>query len=95
VDEAQLTSQLQHPSIPPVYEISELPDDRPYFCMKVVRGRTLASHLKGRTDPSNDLARFLGIFGQGCQAAAYAHSKGVIHRDLKPANVMVGAFGEV
>jgi hypothetical protein len=95
VDEAQLTSQLQHPAIPPVYEMGDLPDGRPYFCMKVVRGRTLASLLEKRSGPDDDLSRFLGIFEQVCQAVAYAHSKGVIHRDLKPQNVMVGAFGEV
>ncbi len=32
-EEAQLTSQLQHPAIPPVHEMGELPDGRPYFCI--------------------------------------------------------------
>src|SRR5262249_20613529 len=95
VEEAQLTSQLQHPGIPPVYERSALSDGRPYFCMKVGRGHTLASLLAKRAGSGDDLARFLGMFEQVCQAVAYAHSKGVIHRDLKPQNVMVGAFGEV
>ncbi len=95
VEEAQLTSQLQHPAIPPVYEMGQLPDGRPFFCMKVVRGRTLASLLEKRSGPDDDLPRLLTIFGHVCQAVAYAHSKSVIHRDLKPANVMVGAFGEV
>jgi hypothetical protein len=94
-EEAQLTSQLQHPGIPPVYETGALPDGRPYFCMKVVRGRTLASLRARRASPADDRPRLLGVFEQVCQAVAYAHSKGVIHRDLKPHNVMVGAFGEV
>jgi hypothetical protein len=94
-EEAQLTSQLQHPGIPPVYERGALPDGRPFFCMKVVRGRTLASLLERRAGPTDDLPRLLAIFEQVCEAVAYAHSQGVIHRDLKPANVMVGAFGEV
>ncbi len=66
VDEAQLTSQLQHPAIPPVYEMGELPDGRPYFCMKVVRGRTLASLLEKRSGPGDDLPRLLTIFEQVC-----------------------------
>jgi tRNA A-37 threonylcarbamoyl transferase component Bud32 len=95
VEEAQLTSQLQHPAIPPVYARGETPDGRPYFCMKVVKGRTLADLLASRANATDDQAQLLHVFEQVCQALAYAHSKGVIHRDLKPLNVMVGAFGEV
>jgi serine/threonine-protein kinase len=95
VEEAQVCSQLQHPSIVPVHDLGTLPDGRPFFAMKLVKGRTLAALLQERAGPADDLPRFLTIFEQVCQAVAYAHSKGVLHRDLKPANVMVGAFGEV
>jgi tetratricopeptide (TPR) repeat protein len=93
--EARIHGRLQHPGIAPVHELGELPDHRPYFTMKLVEGRTLAVLLDQRAEPSHDLARFLTIFEQVCQAVGYAHSKGVIHRDLKPHNVMVGSFGEV
>jgi tetratricopeptide (TPR) repeat protein len=95
VEEAQVTSQLQHPGIPPVHELSTLADGRPYFVMKVVKGRTLADRLRERGDPAAELPQLLTVFEQVCQALAYAHSKRVIHRDLKPSNIMVGAFGEV
>src|SRR5262249_28495092 len=95
VEEAQVGGQLQHPGVVPVYELGRFPDRRPYFTMKLVRGRPLAELLKERPDVSHDQARFVAIFEAVCQAVAYAHSKGVIHRDLKPSNVMVGAFGEV
>jgi tetratricopeptide (TPR) repeat protein len=95
VEEAQICGQLQHPGVPPVYDIGRLDDDRPYFTMKLVRGRTLADLLAGRETPSDDLPRFTAVFEQVCQTLGYAHSRGVVHRDLKPANVMVGEFGEV
>jgi choline monooxygenase len=95
LEEAQVLGQLQHPAIPPVHALGRLPDGRPYFAMKLVKGHTLSDLLAARANRAEDQARFLGIFEQVCQALAYAHSKGVIHRDLKPANVMVGAFGEV
>jgi serine/threonine-protein kinase len=94
-EEAQIGGQLQHPGIVPVYEVGRSPDQRPYFTMKLVRGRTLAALLGERSHPGQDLPRFLQVFEQVCQTMAYAHSRGVIHRDLKPSNVMVGAFGEV
>ena len=95
VEEAQIGGQLQHPGVVPVYELGTLPDRRPYFAMKLVKGRTLAALLGERTGPAQDLPRFLGIFEQVCQTMAYAHARGVVHRDLKPSNVMVGTFGEV
>jgi serine/threonine protein kinase len=95
LEEAQVLGQYQHPAIPPVHALGRLPDGRPYFAMKLVKGHTLTDLLAARANPAEDQARFLGIFEQVCQALAHAHSKRVIHRDLKPANVMVGAFGEV
>jgi serine/threonine-protein kinase len=94
VEEAQIGGQLQHPGVVPVYDIGRF-GSRPFFTMKLVKGKTLATLLSERTEPAADRPRFLAIALQVAQTLAYAHAKGVIHRDLKPANVMVGAFGEV
>jgi serine/threonine-protein kinase len=95
LEEARITGQLQHPGVPPVHDLGQLADGRPFFTMKLVRGDTLATLLRQRPDPTAQRPRFLKVFEQLCQTVAYAHSKGVIHRDLKPSNVMVGRFGEV
>src|SRR6516165_9013412 len=95
VEEAQIGGQLQHPGIVPVYELGTFADRRPYFTMKLVKGRTLSALLAERPSPAHDLPRFLTIFDAIGQTVAYSHSRGVIHRDLKPSNVMVGSFGEV
>jgi hypothetical protein len=95
VEEAQIGGQLQHPGIVPVYELGQFSDKRPYFTMKLIKGRTLEALLAERKDAAQDRPRFLKIFEQVCQTLAYAHARGVIHRDLKPLNIMVGAFGEV
>jgi serine/threonine-protein kinase len=104
VEEAQLTGQLQHPAVPPIFERGESDDGRPYYAMKLIKGQALdtllapddaGQELADASASGPDLPRLLATFEAVCQAVAYAHSKGVIHRDLKPANVMVGAFGEV
>ena len=95
VEEAQISGQLQHPGIAPVYELGHFADQRPYFTMKLVKGKTLATLLAARQAPLGERPKFIGIFAQICQTLAYAHARSVIHRDLKPANVMDGAFGEV
>lgn len=93
--EAKITGQLQHPGIPPVYELSQLIDGRPFMTMKLVKGRTLRELLKERTGVDEDLGRLIAIFEQLCHTVGYAHAHRLIHRDLKPSNVMVGAHGEV
>src|SRR5437868_8523794 len=92
VEEAQIGGQLQHPGIVPVYELGTFTDRRPYFTMKLVKGKTLSALLDGRRDAADDLPRMLSVFERVCQTVAYAHARGVIQRDLKPSNVMVGSF---
>jgi tetratricopeptide (TPR) repeat protein len=94
-EEARIGGQLQHPGIVPVHDLGTLPDRRPYFTMKLVKGRTLAGLLAARTATDGELPRLLGIFELICQTMAYVHAHRVVHRDLKPSNIMVGAFGEV
>jgi len=95
IEEAQIGGQLQHPGIVPVYELGTMQDERPFFTMKLVKGRTLAVLLAERENVAANRQRLIAIFESICQTMGYAHSRGVIHRDLKPANIMVGAFGEV
>jgi serine/threonine protein kinase/Leucine-rich repeat (LRR) protein len=100
ITEAQITGQLEHPNIVPVHDIGVDGNGRLYFTMKLVRGRSLGDviDLVRRGDPSvAEFTRFrlLRIFIHVCNAAAFAHARGVVHRDLKPSNVMLGDFGEV
>lgn len=101
--EAQVTGQLEHPNIVPVYELGRRPEDnQPFYTMRFVRGQTLRDaiavhHEKRLAGTADALGRqkLLSALVAVCQAIAYAHSRGVIHRDLKPENVVMGAFGEV
>lgn len=102
--EAQVTAQLDHPAIVPVFGVERTVDGSLGYAMRIVRGRTLRDFLvetrafyeKGaKPDAAHSLQARLLIFEDLCNAMHYAHSRGVIHRDLKPDNVMVGPYGEV
>lgn len=103
VREVQVTAQLDHPHIVPVYGLECAEGDRPAYAMKLVEGRTfvqlvaetraLAEGAAGGADRT--LHMRLEHFLKVCDAVAYAHERGVVHRDLKPANLMIGAHNEV
>jgi serine/threonine protein kinase/formylglycine-generating enzyme required for sulfatase activity len=101
MDEARVTGQLQHPGVPPVYELGKLGDGRLFFAMKRIEGRTLRDVLEdlkyGEAEIEKQFGRvrLLTVMSQVCRTIAYAHNRGVIHRDLKPDNIMLGEFGEV
>ncbi len=101
VREARLTGQLEHPNIIAVHDLGRLGDDRPFLCMKFIRGRDLGEVLsmlrRGDEEARKNYGRvrLLSIFQAVCHGIAFAHERGIIHRDLKPKNVMLGEHGQV
>jgi len=99
LEEAQITGQLDHPNIVPVYDIGTNEEGAVVsFSMKLVQGKTLKeliaqAHAAGLTGAH--IEALLQVFLKVCDAVAFAHSRGVVHRDLKPDNVMVGSHGQV
>jgi serine/threonine protein kinase len=96
LEEALVTGQLDHPGIVPVHDLGVDEDGRPYFTMKLVKGKDfqVILDLLRLGQEGWTLNRAVGVLRRVCEAVAYAHSKGVIHRDIKPANIMVGRYGE-
>jgi len=101
IEEAQITSQLEHPNIVPVHEVGFDTNHNVFYSMKYVQGVTLTGVLMGirKGDPAiieeYPLSRLLNVFQKVCDAIAFAHSRNVVHCDLKPDNIMICDFGEV
>lgn len=88
--EARVLARLEHPGIVAVHDAGVLDDGRPFYVMRLVRGKGLDDYAS--TAGRGELFR---VFLRICDAVAYAHARDVIHRDLTPTNVMVGEFGDV
>jgi eukaryotic-like serine/threonine-protein kinase len=100
VAEAEITGNLEHPGIVPVYGLGTRDDGRPFYAMRFIKGEDLMSairrfHSKGTPNFTGlEFRWLLRKLIDVCNTVAYAHSRGVLHRDLKPANIMIGPFGE-
>lgn len=101
VEEAQVTGQLEHSGIVPIYEMGIAADGAPFYAMKLVRGETFEDAIDTwramhDSDPQKrvEFNALLRHFIDICNTMAFAHNNGVLHRDLKPQNVMLGEFGE-
>jgi eukaryotic-like serine/threonine-protein kinase len=94
--EARVQGRLDHPAIPPVYDLGVDDHGNPYFVMKRLTGTTLHDVLAGHPDAAKWPRRqLLAKLVDVCLAVELAHSRSIVHRDLKPANIMLGDFGEV
>ena len=84
--EARAASQLQHPNIVTIYDVTET-DDRICLVMEYLEGQTLTTLLKGsgQLPPKQVIA----LMEQAASALDYAHTHNIIHRDVKPANLML------
>ena len=79
--EAQILSQINHPSICQVYDYISF-DNTDVIVLELVQGRTLS-------EVKLNAKQQLKVFSQIASALMAAHEKGVIHRDLKPDNIML------
>lgn len=98
IHEAIILGKLEHPNIIPVYDTGLDEDKKPYFTMKLVRGKDLRVFIDEKsksTVAAGELPELLEIFKKVCQAVSYAHSKNILHLDIKPGNILIGQFGEV
>jgi serine/threonine-protein kinase len=102
IGEAQVSAQLEHPNILPVYDLGVDEDGRLFFTMKRVEDhislRRVIERLRqgdGETRRAYSFERRVQVVQQVAQALAYAHAHGVSHRDVKPENILVGPRGEV
>ncbi|QDU61287.1 Serine/threonine-protein kinase PknD [Planctomycetes bacterium Pan216] len=100
--EMRITSQLQHPTIIPLYNAGFPARSKvPFYSMLFVQGQTLREMISSDgstvlgTSSATDLNQWLEVFLKISEGIEYAHSKGIIHRDLKPDNILVGGYGGV
>ncbi|HWB12253.1 MAG TPA: bifunctional serine/threonine-protein kinase/formylglycine-generating enzyme family protein [Pirellulales bacterium] len=99
--EAEVTGSLEHPGVVPVYSLGSWHDGRPFYAMRLIRGKSLEEAVRQFHEVPCEagerelrLRKLLRRFIDICNAVDYAHSRGVLHRDIKPANVMLGPYGE-
>ncbi len=99
VAEARIQGRLDHPAIPPVFDLGLDREGRPCFAMRKVEGETLGARLNRLAARDSHAPaqrdRLLRLFVDLCNAIEHAHLRGVVHLDLKPNNIMIGRAGNV
>jgi eukaryotic-like serine/threonine-protein kinase len=84
--EIELTANLQHPHILPLFD-SGSAGGLLYYIMPYVDGETLRARLEREGQlPIGDALR---IACEAADALQYAHDRGVVHRDIKPENILL------
>ena len=108
--EAEITGNLEHPGIVPVYSLGRNAEGRPYYAMRFIEGESFSVAIRrfheagaekdGKAETLKrppwgiEFRQLLRRFLDVCDAIDFAHSRNILHRDLKPANIMVGRYGE-
>src|SRR5688572_32918236 len=84
--EIEVTANLQHPNLLPLFDSGEV-SGLLYYVMPYVDGETLRARLEREKQlPVDEAVR---IASAVASALGYAHRHNVIHRDLKPENILM------
>ena len=87
--EAQLTAQLAHPAIVPIYDF-DTRGDVTWYTMELAEGGSVADLVKqAGPRPLSEVAPQVDAV---LDALLAAHSIGIVHRDLKPENVLIDRY---
>jgi serine/threonine-protein kinase len=84
--EIQVTANLQHPNLLPLFDSGEAAGLL-FYVMPFVEGESLRARLDREKQLPVDEAVRIAVAVAG--ALDYAHRHGVIHRDLKPENILL------
>ncbi len=90
IQEARMTSALDHPNICTIFDIDETPDGQLFIVMACYDGETLQDKTAGGPLSVKEAVE---IITQVAEGLGKAHDNGVIHRDIKPANLMITMDG--
>ena len=88
LNEIEVTANLQHPNILPLYDSGEA-DGLLYYVMPYVEGETLREKLD--REKQLTVEETVEIAKGVAAALEFAHRRGVVHRDIKPANILLQA----
>ncbi len=104
IQEAKLTSVLQHPNIVQIFELDNV-DGQYYIAMELVDGKDLLKILTRCADRRQLLPAEVVCFiaSEVCKGLHYAHrakdiygnSLNIIHRDVSPSNIIMSWDGHV
>ncbi len=90
--EAQVYSDLDHPSIVRLYDYGE-EQGKPYIVMEWIEGQSVTKFVE--TNGALAIAETIRLALQACSALRFAHELGIIHRDIKPDNLMITSTGKL
>ena len=102
IHEAMILGGLDHPGIPPIYDLN-LSNNQMVFCtLKHIEGFPLSSLCVKHLDTSDEqlivqdtVSEIVSNFIKIAEIVEYAHESNVIHRNIKPENLIIGNFGQV
>ncbi len=90
VNEANVLSQIEHPSIPKVYDTGKDESGNPWVAMEFIKGESLYQKLA--TDQLS-LVEVLRLLVKTAEGLHEIHQCGFAHRDIKPDNIIIGLDG--
>mgnify|MGYP000889829235 FL=1 len=88
--EAVSVASLHHPNIVAIHEVG-IHEDRHFFVMDYVQGKSLAQTIADCALRIADFQRSARWLKTVAEAVHYAHERGILHRDLKPSNILIDA----